>query len=107
MSSVLARRESLLACGGFEASLPLAQDWDLWLRLAPEWELAVLPAPLTLHRRHPAQRSAQAVQMRCGEGEVLARAWGALPPGNPTARGGAPASGLGLLSEGEGPVASG
>ena len=33
-STVLANRESLLMAGGFDASLPSASDWDLWLKLA-------------------------------------------------------------------------
>ncbi len=78
MSSVLARREDLLAVGGFEPSLRLAQDWDLWLRLAPQVPLAVLSAPLTIHRRHPQQRSTQAVLMRQAEAEVMRRALGTL-----------------------------
>src|SRR6185503_19148938 len=32
-SSVLVRRDALVAVGGFLAPAPLASDWDLWLRL--------------------------------------------------------------------------
>jgi len=82
MSSVLARRECVVECGGFDESLSLAQDWDLWLRVHARWKLAVLPAPLTLHRRHPGQRSARAAEMRGAEGEVVARALAAAAPGS-------------------------
>jgi glycosyltransferase involved in cell wall biosynthesis len=72
-SSVLARRDSLMACGGFDESLSLAQDWDLWLRLSSRWPLAVLPAPLTVHRLHDEQRSARRAEMRRHEAQVVAR----------------------------------
>jgi glycosyltransferase involved in cell wall biosynthesis len=32
-STVLLRRDSFLAVGGFDASLRVAEDWDLWLKL--------------------------------------------------------------------------
>jgi len=74
MSSVLARRESLLEAGGFDEGLPLAQDWDLWLRVKQRWEMAVVQQDLTLYRRHEGQRSADQVAMRRWEGEVVQRA---------------------------------
>ncbi len=79
MSSVMARREDLLAVGGFAPCLPLGQDWDLWVRLSPSLSMAVLSAPLTVHRSHPGQRSAQAIPMRRAEAEVMLRARETLP----------------------------
>ncbi len=73
MSSVLARRECLEESGGFDEALPLAQDWDLWLRVSTCWQLALLPAPLTIHRLHPGQRSQSRAAMRAWEGEVVRR----------------------------------
>jgi len=73
-SSVVARRELVEECGGFDESLPLAQDWDLWLRLAERTEVAVLEAPLVCYRRHGEQRSGATSAMRFWEGEVLRRA---------------------------------
>jgi glycosyltransferase involved in cell wall biosynthesis len=74
MSSVVARRACLEGCGGFDESLVLAQDWDLWLRAARNWRIGVLAAPLVWYRRHSGQRSADAAAMRWWEGEVLRRA---------------------------------
>jgi hypothetical protein len=73
-SSVIARRDCLQQLGGFDESLPLAQDWDLWLRVGEKWEVAVLPEPLVFYRRHAEQRSIDFVEMRYWEGEVLRRA---------------------------------
>jgi hypothetical protein len=33
-STVLLRRDDVLAAGGFDETLPAVEDWDLWLRLA-------------------------------------------------------------------------
>ena len=33
VSSVVARRDALLAAGGLESDLPRAEDWELWLRM--------------------------------------------------------------------------
>jgi glycosyltransferase involved in cell wall biosynthesis len=81
MSSVMARRERLEECGWFDESLPLAQDWDLWLRLAQRTEVAMLAEPLVYYRRHGDQRSAAVMAMRSWEGEVLRRTLArGLPP---------------------------
>lgn len=80
-SSVMARRGCLEELGGFDESLPLAQDWDLWLRAAAKWEVAVLPTPLVFYRRHAEQRSSDLVEMRYREGEVLRRALARGLPG--------------------------
>lgn len=72
-STVLARRELLDECGGFDESLTLAQDWDLWLRVAMHCEAAILPERLAVYRRHQGQRSGDQTAMRRCETEVLRR----------------------------------
>ena len=54
LSSVLVRRTCLTEAGGFDTTLPVlgCEDWDLWLRLASRWPVAVLEAPLVCYRRH-------------------------------------------------------
>ena len=44
--SVMARRACLEAVGGYDEQFEVAQDRDLWLRLAEHFELANLPEPL-------------------------------------------------------------
>ncbi len=80
-SSVMARRDCIAQCGGFDESLSLAQDWDLWLRAVVTWQVALLPMPLVYYRRHSDQRSADLMQMRYWEGEVLRRALARGLPG--------------------------
>jgi glycosyltransferase involved in cell wall biosynthesis len=47
--TVLARRSAVLTVGGFDESLPAAQDYDLWLRLLslPESKLVMFPEALS------------------------------------------------------------
>ena len=54
LASVVARRRCLEAVGAFDAGLPAfgCEDWDLWLRLARRWPVAVVDEELTLYRRH-------------------------------------------------------
>jgi hypothetical protein len=47
------RRSALENVGGYR--LDEAEDFDLWLRLSDEWELANLREPVVLYREHPAQ----------------------------------------------------
>lgn len=41
--SVMMRREVVLQCGGYAEAIRFAQDYDLWLRLLPNTDLANLP----------------------------------------------------------------
>jgi len=41
--TVMFRREAVLAVGGYDESFPVAQDYDLWLRLTEKGEVVMLP----------------------------------------------------------------
>lgn len=56
--SVMMRTSTLRACGGYNATLPVAQDYDLWLRLLPDARFARLPEALYTFRVHSRQISA-------------------------------------------------
>ena len=52
--TIMARRSALQAVGGYDAAMPCAEDYDLWLRLAEAgYSLAVLPQVLLRYRVHP------------------------------------------------------
>jgi glycosyltransferase involved in cell wall biosynthesis len=57
-SSVLMRRAALDQAGGYDPSFPVAQDYDLWMRLARVACLANLPEPLVIRRLTPGRVSA-------------------------------------------------
>jgi hypothetical protein len=57
-SSVIVRRAALDRAGGYDRSFPVAQDYDLWMRLARVTRLANLAEPLVIRRLTPGRVSA-------------------------------------------------
>lgn len=55
--SVLASRELIARCGGFDEAIRSGEDYDLWLRLALESQVAVVDEPLVQVRRHEENHS--------------------------------------------------
>jgi len=51
MPSVLARKLSLVNAGGFNTSLKLIEDWDMWLRLSENHLVAAVEEPVAIHRK--------------------------------------------------------
>ncbi len=49
-SSVLMRRELFEHVGMFDESLPICEDYDLWLRIAAQYEIGFLDEPLIIKR---------------------------------------------------------
>ena len=59
-SAVMMRRELLEKVGYFDEELPMAEDYDLWLRVAVDYPVVLLPEPLVIKRGgHPDQLSAR------------------------------------------------
>ncbi len=56
-STVMMRTEAFRSLGGYR--FPLAEDYDLWLRMAERYELANLPEPVLFYRVHSDQISSQ------------------------------------------------
>ena len=52
MSSLVVRREAFDRVGLFDESMAMAEDWDLMLRLAEQYDFAHVPEPLTIRRIH-------------------------------------------------------
>lgn len=51
-SAVLAPRDAVVECGGFDERLQSCQDWDLWIRLAMQCRYVAIPEPLVEHYVH-------------------------------------------------------
>jgi glycosyltransferase involved in cell wall biosynthesis len=66
-SSVMLRRAALEAVGGFASPVRLAEDWDLWLRLAAAgFEFVCEPGAVVRYRRHPGGLTADVAALaRC------------------------------------------
>ena len=51
MPSVLARKSSLLAAGGFNSDVNMVADWDMWLRLSEHSPVAAVAEPVAIYRK--------------------------------------------------------
>ncbi len=78
-SSVLMRRSAVSRAGGYDPSLPVAQDYDLWMRMSRVTRLANLPEPLVIRRLLPGRVSAARDTLRL-QAEVRVR-WRAVRAG--------------------------
>ena len=59
-STVMLRRELLEKVGYFDEQLPVAEDYDLWLRVAVDHQVVLLPNALVIKRGgHPDQLSSR------------------------------------------------
>lgn len=61
--STFFRREMLVACGGWNESIPYAPDTDLWIRMAFRTRVRKLDEFLSERRIHGEQRDTQAVKI--------------------------------------------
>lgn len=75
--AVFWKREAAAVVGEFDLSVPMAADWDYWLRLAARWTPVYTPRVLADYRIHPGQDTARvaavavnatAVRQRIAEG---------------------------------------
>ncbi len=49
-SAVMLRRTLFEACGGFDESLPVCEDYDFWLRICSRAPVGLIPLPLVVKR---------------------------------------------------------
>ena len=57
-SLALIRRECFQAMGTFDETMPMGQDWDMWIRVAKRYPVGVVDAPLILFTRHKSSLTA-------------------------------------------------
>lgn len=60
-STVLVKRQALLAVGGFDTAMTLTEDWDLWRRLSQSCTVAFLHEVLSVCRTHGVNGEAHAM----------------------------------------------
>jgi glycosyltransferase involved in cell wall biosynthesis len=73
-STVMVRRQAVLEAGGFDENLPVAQDWDLWLRLASRWPFGAINKPLMIYRKRPGSLQSDSVNLSEDRLRVVQRA---------------------------------
>ncbi|MFM2429105.1 MAG: hypothetical protein RLZZ511_318 [Cyanobacteriota bacterium] len=78
-SNPLIRRSVIEAIGEFDPSLPSAEDWDYWLRIAARWEFALVPEAQIYYRQSGGAMSSKVEVMEAAQLEVLARAFNRAP----------------------------
>jgi glycosyltransferase involved in cell wall biosynthesis len=62
-SNPLVRRDALEDVGNFDESLPPAEDWDMWIRLAARYHFVAVPQPHILYRQSANSASANFLRM--------------------------------------------
>lgn len=58
-STCMLRRECLEKVGSFDESLPQLGDWDMWMRIALNYDVAYISEPLVCWREHDQSASAR------------------------------------------------
>ncbi|AKG21004.1 glycosyltransferase family 2 protein [Calothrix sp. 336/3] len=56
-SSTFVRRNCFRDVGSFDRNLRVAEDWDMWLRIAAKYPIGVIKEPLVSYRLHPQNKS--------------------------------------------------
>ncbi|MBE0598229.1 MAG: glycosyltransferase [Desulfuromonadales bacterium] len=73
-SSAMVRRRCLKEFGGFDESLSMGIDWDLWLRLSTRYRFAYIDEPLLDYRvGHPGQMSKKRELRHSCSDRIMAR----------------------------------
>jgi glycosyltransferase involved in cell wall biosynthesis len=77
-SSVLVRRDAVLAVGGYDEGLPTAPDWDIWLRILHRFgarSFVYAESPLVYYRFHGSNISSNWAKMIRAERIILRRSF--------------------------------
>lgn len=78
-STPLIRADCFDRVGLFAVNLPLAQDWDMWIRLATQFEFGVVQSPLVRYRKHQGNTSKDWRKMQLCNTQVLEKALDNVP----------------------------
>ena len=74
-SAVVARRSTLIECGGFDTTLRSSEDRDMWIRMTTHHRAAYIQQTLAHIRRHGENMSKHASRMRENTLRTLGKAW--------------------------------
>ena len=78
-SNPLICREALIKVGGFDPSLPPAEDWDMWLRLASHYPFVAVPSAQILYRTSANSTSCNVSKLEAATLRVIERAFAQAP----------------------------
>ena len=80
VSTVAIRKAALDEVGGFDESLPVIEDWDLYVRLAARHSFVCTRQVLVHYRRSPGSLTSRMLTMEATYRRVVERAFAAAPP---------------------------
>ncbi|MGG6293246.1 glycosyltransferase [Leptolyngbya sp. AN02str] len=78
--SVMVRRECFDAAGVFDTSLRSAEDWDMWLRIAAQYPIGLVPKPLALYRLLPSSKSKNCQLVEASLTQIIEKTFRAVTP---------------------------
>ena len=78
-SSAMVRRCCFDTVGVFDASLSVAEDWDLWIRIAADYPFAVIKEALVMYRNHGSSKSKNYPAMVHNFRTIIERAFESSP----------------------------
>jgi glycosyltransferase involved in cell wall biosynthesis len=78
-SNPLIRKEALMKVGGFNEALSAAADWEMWLRLAAQYEFVSIPSPQVLYRVSSQSMSANVWKMEAESLQVIEQVFNQVP----------------------------
>lgn len=78
-SNNLIRTQALNKVGDFDELLKAAEDWDMWLRLAAQYEFVGVPRPQVLYRISSSSMSTNISKMEVASLQVIERAYSQAP----------------------------
>ena len=78
-SNPLIRTQALQEVGNFDESLPAAQDWEMWLRLAAKYHFVAVPSVQVLYRVSANSWSANVERMEMASLRVIEQAFARAP----------------------------
>ena len=79
--AVMFRKSAVLEKGGYRNNFPIAEDYDLWVRLNKDWSLSNLSSYVLDYRIHPTQISSSSFNLQlCSTIEIIANQLNLLSP---------------------------
>ncbi|MBD1806885.1 glycosyltransferase [Microcoleus sp. FACHB-SPT15] len=78
-SNPLIRRQALAEVGSFDQSVTPAEDWDMWLRLAAQYEFVTVPSAQILYRVYPGSASFNVWKMETASLKVIEKTFAQAP----------------------------
>lgn len=78
-SNPLIRQQALAEVGNFDESLPAAQDWEMWLRLAARYPFVVVPEVQVFYRISGNSWSSNVYRMEAASWQVIEKVFANAP----------------------------